>query len=94
VNIAARLRSRRPTLQARDKELSLVGHLDELRRRLIVAAIVLVATTGISFVFSTQIIQFLLVPSGQSKLIALAPTENFTTYSASRYSVASRSRCR
>jgi sec-independent protein translocase protein TatC len=80
VNIAARLRSRRPTLQARDKELSLVGHLDELRRRLIVAAIALVATTAISFVFSTQIIQFLLVPSGQSKLIALAPTENFTTY--------------
>src|SRR5690349_7329815 len=80
MNIPAFIRSVRTTRGAREKELSLVEHLDELRRRLIVASIALVATTAISFLFSTQIIEFLLVPSGQTKLVAFTPTENFTTY--------------
>jgi len=79
MNLPAFIRSAR-TIGAREKELSLVEHLDELRRRLIVASIALVATTAISFLFSTQIIEFLLVPSGQTKLVAFTPTENFTTY--------------
>jgi len=68
------------TGEARDKELSLIQHLGELRGRLVFAAIALVITTAISFVFTTDLIKFLLVPSGQTKLIALSPTENFTTY--------------
>src|SRR3989442_8199147 len=68
------------TGEARDKELSLIQHLGELRNRLVFAAIALVITTAISFVFTTDLIKFLLVPSGQTKLIALSPTENFTTY--------------
>ncbi len=65
---------------ARDKELSLIQHLDELRRRLVVAAIAVAVTTTFAFLFSTPIIKFLLVPSGIQRCIALSPTENFTTF--------------
>ncbi len=64
----------------RDKELSLVEHLDELRRRLVVAAVAVGITTVIAFVFDEQLIRFLLAPSGIEKCIALSPTENFTTF--------------
>jgi len=64
----------------RDKELSLVQHLGELRDRVMAAAIAIVATSAISFFFATNIIQILLIPSGQESLIALNPTESFTTY--------------
>ena len=65
----------------RDKELSLVQHLSEFRDRLMVAAIAVVVTTAISFIFTTQIIQLLILPVGEHiKLISLSPTENFTTY--------------
>ncbi len=87
----------------RDRELSLVQHLGELRDRLMVAAIAVVLTTIIAFVFSVDIIRILLVPvncqflhidashfpfvvpeyicqENRTKLIALSPTENFTTF--------------
>jgi sec-independent protein translocase protein TatC len=50
------------TVDTRDKELSLIQHLGELRDRLIVTAIALLATTVLSFVFATDIIRILLVP--------------------------------
>jgi len=87
----------------RDKELSLVAHLTELRDRLMVASIAVVITTALAFVFSVDIIRILLVPvncsflhidsshfpflvpeyscvENRAKLIALSPTENFTTF--------------
>ncbi len=65
----------------RDKELSLVQHLSEFRDRLMVASIAVAITTAISFAFTIQIIQLLMLPIGQDiKLISLEPTENFTTY--------------
>ena len=67
-------------MSERDKELSLVQHLKEFRDRLMVASIAVVVTTGISFLFATDIIRILLVPAGVDHLIALSPTENFTTY--------------
>lgn len=67
-------------MSERDKELSLVQHLKEFRDRLMVASIAVVATTAISFLFATDIIRILLVPAGVDHLIALSPTENFTTY--------------
>src|SRR6058998_4136716 len=67
-------------MSERDKELSLVQHLGELRDRLMVASIAVIATTAISFFFATDIIKILLVPAGVDHLIALSPTENFTTY--------------
>jgi sec-independent protein translocase protein TatC len=68
------------TARERDKELSLVQHLGELRDRLMRAAIALVITTAISFLFTTDIIKILLIPTGQERLVTLSPTENFTTY--------------
>ena len=65
----------------RDKELSLVQHLAELRDRLMVASIAVVITTAISFVFTTEIIKLLILPAGVGlKLSSFSPTENFTTY--------------
>jgi sec-independent protein translocase protein TatC len=87
----------------RDKELSLVQHLTELRDRLMVASIAVVITTVLAFLFSVDIIRILMVPVNCSfmhidashfpfivpdyvcqdtrqKLIALSPTENFTTF--------------
>ncbi len=78
---------------ARDKELSLIEHLDELRRRLFIAAIAVAVTTTGSFFFATQIIKLLMIPvqcvfipvyhcdpNAPHRLLALSPTENFTTY--------------
>jgi sec-independent protein translocase protein TatC len=76
----------------RDKELSLVQHLGELRDRLVVTAIALVATTAIAFYFGTQLIRILIIPIDctfiptytchvpPTTLISLSPTENFATY--------------
>ncbi len=68
------------SVKERDKELSLIQHLDELRRRLLAAAIAVAATTAISFFFAERIIALLLVPTGVERCVALAPTENFTTF--------------
>jgi sec-independent protein translocase protein TatC len=65
----------------RDKELSLVQHLGELRDRLMAASIAVVITTAISFVFTTEIIKLLILPVGEGiKLASFNPTENFATY--------------
>ncbi|MGH2499756.1 MAG: twin-arginine translocase subunit TatC [Candidatus Limnocylindria bacterium] len=64
----------------RDKELSLLQHLDELRRRLMVVAIAIGVTTAISFTFAEQLIRILMVPAGVDRLVSLNPTENFTTF--------------
>src|SRR5438045_9076052 len=80
------------TTRERDKELSLVQHLGELRSRLVVSAIALVVGTAIAFYFGTQLIRILLIPVDCSfiptyvcrqpptTLLSLSPTENFTTY--------------
>ncbi|HEV8535784.1 MAG TPA: twin-arginine translocase subunit TatC [Candidatus Limnocylindria bacterium] len=67
-------------VRERDKELSLMQHIGELRNRLMVAAIGLVIGTAIAFVKTTEIIKILLIPAGTTKLVTLSPTENFTTY--------------
>jgi sec-independent protein translocase protein TatC len=62
-----------------DKTMPIMEHLRELRNVLIKCAIVLVITTTISLVFTTQILQFLIAPYG-SILETIDPTENVTTY--------------
>lgn len=68
------------TTVARDKELSLIQHLEELRQRIYVVAIAIGVTTAVSFTFAEHIIRLLLVPAGIDHCIALNPTENFTTF--------------
>lgn len=62
-----------------DKIMPLMGHLRELRNVLIKCAIALAITTTISFLFTTQILQFLITPYG-GILETIDPTENVTTY--------------
>ena len=47
----------------KDRDLPLGKHLEELRKRLAISVIVLVATTVVSFVFYKQIIRLLLRPA-------------------------------
>lgn len=76
----------------RDKELSLIQHIGELRDRMVKAAIALVGTTLVSFFFTEHLIRILVLPvdcqfiptfvcdATPTKLISLNPTENFTTF--------------
>lgn len=68
------------TTSERDTELSLLAHLDELRKRLTVAAIAVLVTSAVSFTFAEHLVRFLLVPSGATQCTTLAPTENFATF--------------
>jgi sec-independent protein translocase protein TatC len=63
-----------------DHEMSLMEHLAELRTRLMIAALAVLVTTVVAFVFTEQIIKWLLIPAGNIKLLAIEPTETFTTY--------------
>lgn len=67
-------------ISERDKELSLIQHLDELRRRLTVTAVAVLVGSVVAFTGAEHIVRFLLVPSGEATCIALSPTENFTTF--------------
>ena len=62
-----------------DKMMPLMGHLRELRNVLIKCAVALAITSGISLLFTTQILHFLIEPYG-SILETIDPTENVTTY--------------
>ena len=67
----------------RPRELSLSQHLEELRKRLIIAALATVATTAVSFVFYKQIIRLLIRPAedlgpavgGEAGLVFVEVTE-------------------
>lgn len=59
----------------------LLQHLDELRRRLFKAFFALVVTTGISFAFSQQMVEYLATPiGGIEKLVSIELTENIAIF--------------
>jgi sec-independent protein translocase protein TatC len=65
----------------RDKELSLMQHLGELRSRLMVASFGVIITTTLAFFFAKDIILLLEAPAHLGKPLQLiSPTEGFTTY--------------
>jgi sec-independent protein translocase protein TatC len=63
-----------------DDQLTVVEHLDELRRRIIVSVLALAVAFGVAWVLRNTIIELLVdpLPKGQ-KLITLSPTEPFFT---------------
>jgi len=65
---------------ARDRELSLLEHLQELRNRMYFMAIAVAVMTAISFTFAETMIRILLLPSGLATCQTLAPTEGFATF--------------
>jgi sec-independent protein translocase protein TatC len=60
-------------------QMSLLEHLEELRDRVVRAAIVVLAASFISAIFTNQILQLLIAPYGQ-KLQVLEPTESIAVY--------------
>jgi sec-independent protein translocase protein TatC len=58
-----------------EKRLSILGHLSELRKRLIRSVIAVVITTALSFVFYHQILNILIYPAGDISLIFIEMTE-------------------
>lgn len=59
--------------------MSLIGHLEELRKRIIISVVALVVGMGICFIFKSRLLEFMISPLGDKKLITLSPTESFMT---------------
>ena len=59
----------------------LLNHLNELRQRLFKAFLALIITTGISFAFAPQLIEFLTTPIGGAEaLVSIEVTENVAIF--------------
>lgn len=62
------------------KDLSVLGHIDELRRRLVKSVIAIAIGAVISFIFRDYIIYILKLPAGNVSLQAIEMTEMMGTY--------------
>ena len=64
-----------------DEALSVVEHLDELRRRIIIAVASLVVAFGVAYAFHERLLRFLAhpLPTKYRTLLTLSPTEGFFT---------------
>ena len=65
---------------AKDVELTIWEHLDELRTRMVRVAIALFVATAISVVFTGRALQTLTLPLGDSVPQTIHPTESFVVY--------------
>lgn len=65
-----------------EKDLSFIGHLDELRRRIIICLIAFLAAVSVSFPLSEKLLRFLKLPAAGliDKLAYFSPTEAFMSY--------------
>ncbi len=65
----------------KEKRLTLLGHLEEIRRRLVYCVIFLIITVAISFFFTNRIIDFLQAPVGDdARIIFTEVTEMFSIW--------------
>ncbi len=64
-----------------DEELSVVEHLDELRRRILISIAALVVAFGVAYGFHQELFEFLArpLPFEDAQLITLSPTEALFT---------------
>ena len=60
------------------QEMTLVGHLGELRRRIVVAVIAVVAGTLAAYFYIDELMRFVTAPAG--KLYFMSPAEGFFAY--------------
>jgi sec-independent protein translocase protein TatC len=61
-------------------EMTIIEHLEELRRRLIWSVLAIVICTAISLVFTRRFLELLISPMGGSKPVLLHPTEGIIIY--------------
>jgi sec-independent protein translocase protein TatC len=62
---------------ANDKPMTVIEHLEELRRRIIISVVAILVTTAVAFFFSDAILRFLLLPSGGLQLRAFGLMDGF-----------------
>jgi sec-independent protein translocase protein TatC len=62
---------------ANDQQMTVIEHLEELRRRIIISVVAILVTTGVAFFFSDAILKFLLLPSGGLQLRAFGLMDGF-----------------
>jgi len=60
--------------------MTIVEHLEELRDRLIKAAIALIITTTLSFAFAKQFLQILIAPMGETPPVSASPTTTIVVF--------------
>ncbi len=63
-----------------DRKLSILGHLHELRNRLVKSVIAVLVATIICFIFADQIFYILILPAAGIELIYIEMTEMISTY--------------
>lgn len=63
-----------------DRKLTLLGHVRELRTRLLRCVIALIITTALSFIFARQIFGILTLPTGNVEFVFIEMTEMVGTY--------------
>lgn len=57
------------------KSMTIIHHLEELRKRIIICLVALVITAGFSFSYVDQIRYLLIKPAGSLELIYISPPE-------------------
>ena len=67
-------------MEKETKKLSILEHLQELRKRLVKCVIAVLITTIISFVFAKHIFSILILPAKGINLVYIEMTEMFGTY--------------
>ncbi len=60
-----------------EKNMSIIGHLEELRRRILISLAAILLAAIVAFIFSNQILGILLLPSGGLKLNAFSLLDGF-----------------
>lgn len=66
------------TAEIIDDKMSVVDHLHELRKRIIVSIIAVVIGSGICYFYASELVHFITAPAG--KLYYMSPGEAFFTY--------------
>ena len=65
---------------SKDRRLTLLGHLLELRHRLTMSAIVLVVAIGVSFIFAGQLFEIIKRPADNMQFVYIDVTEMMSIY--------------
>ena len=65
---------------AKNRQMTIIEHLEELRDRLIKSVIALTITTVLSFAFAKQFLQLLIAPMGQTPPVSPSPTTTIVVF--------------